>query len=65
MPDIPSTIGYEINRALELLEGYNVIVEETSTVFEDKILERKENIPVVVRQLVKNDSVILTVAKFM
>lgn len=64
MPDIPNTIGYEVDKALELLENYKVIVEETSTPFEDKILERKENTPVVVRQLQKDNCIILTVAKF-
>lgn len=64
MPDIPNTIGYDVERAATLLEGYKVIVEETSTPFEDKINERKENTPVVVRQLQKDNCIILTVAKF-
>lgn len=64
MPDIPNTIGYEVDRALVLLEGYRVTVEETSTAFQDKILERKENTPVVVRQLIKDNCITLTVAKF-
>lgn len=64
MPDIPNTIGCKVDKAIKLLESYNVIVEETSTVFDDKIQERKDNIPVVVRQLFRDNSIILTTAKF-
>jgi hypothetical protein len=62
--EIPYTIGYEIDRALLMLNGYNVIIDETSTPFQDKKDERKDNIPIVVRQLIKDDCVLLTVAKF-
>lgn len=64
MPEVPITIGYEVEKALELLKEYKVVVEDTSTVFNDKIQERKENIPVVVRQNFKDNFIFLTVAKF-
>ncbi|MGB7606561.1 MAG: hypothetical protein WBL93_13910 [Lutisporaceae bacterium] len=63
-PEIPITIGYKVEKALELLKEYKVIIEDTSTVFNDKIQERKDNIPVVVRQIFKDNFVFLTVAKF-
>ena len=62
--EIPYTIGYEIDRALTMLNGYNVIIDETSTPFQDKKDERKDNSPIVIRQLKKDDCVLLTVARF-
>ncbi len=64
MPEIPITIGYEVDKALKLLKEYKVIVEDTSTVFNDKIEERKENTSIVVRQIFKDNILFLTVAKF-
>lgn len=64
MPEIPNTIGYGVEKALELLKDYKVVVEDTSTVFNDKIQERKENKPVVVRQIFKDNFIFLTAAKF-
>ncbi len=64
MPEIPITIGYEVDKALKILKEYKVIVEETSTVFNDKIEERKENTSIVVRQIFKDNILFLTVAKF-
>ncbi|MDF2840917.1 MAG: hypothetical protein K0Q99_1689 [Clostridia bacterium] len=61
---IPYTIGYEIDRALSMLDGYHVTTDETSTPFQDKKDERKENTPIVVRQIQDEDSVHLTVARF-
>ena len=63
-PEIPYTIGYEINRALVMLEGYEVIVDETSTAFQDKKDERKDHTPVVVKQVQVDNHVHLTVARF-
>jgi hypothetical protein len=62
--EIPYTIGYDIDRALLMLDGHNVIIDETSTPFQDKMDERKDNTPVVVRQLTTEDSVHLTIARF-
>jgi hypothetical protein len=62
--EIPYTIGYDIDRALLMLDGHNVIIDETSTPFQDKMDERKDNIPVVVRQLTTEDGVRLTIARF-
>lgn len=64
MPEIPITIGYEVDKALKLLKDYEVIIENTSTVFDDKINERKGNTLVVVRQIYKDSFVFLTAAKF-
>ena len=63
-PEIPYTIGYEIDRALLMLEGFEVIVNETSTAFQDKKDERKDNSPVVVKQSKVDNCVHLTVARF-
>lgn len=63
-PEIPCTIGYEIDRALLMLEGFEVIVNETSTAFQDKKDERKDNTPVVVKQSKVDNYVHLTVARF-
>jgi|GEM_PF-4098485 len=64
MSDIPYTLGYDIDRALSLLEGFEVVVHETSTPFQDKVEERKDKTPVVVRQLKEGDCIYLTVARF-
>jgi len=64
MAEVPYTIGYEIDQALLMLNGYNVIVDETSTPYQDKKDERKDHTPIVVRQLIDNDCIYLTVARF-
>lgn len=64
MSEIPYTIGYTVDQALTLLEGFQVIVEETSTPFQDKKEERKDKTPVVVRQLNEGNCIYLTVARF-
>lgn len=63
-PEIPYTIGYEIDRALLMLEGFEIIINETSTAFQDKKDERKDNSPVVVKQSKVDNCVHLTVARF-
>jgi carbohydrate-binding DOMON domain-containing protein len=63
-PEIPYTVGYEITRALTKLEGFDVTVTETSTAFQDKKDERKDNSPVVVKQTMVDNCVHLTVARF-
>ena len=63
-PEIPYTIGYKLDRALLMLEGFNVTVNETSTPFQDKKDERKDNPPVVVKQSKVDNCVHLTVTKF-
>lgn len=64
MLNIPYTIGYEIDKALIMLGSYDVVVEETTTPFEDKKEERKNNTPIVVRQLNEEGCIRLTVARF-
>lgn len=64
MPEIPYTIGYELDLALLMLDGYDVVIDNTSTIFQDKKDERKNNSPVVVRQLKIDNIIHLTVAKF-
>ena len=64
MSDIPYTLGYDIDKALQLLDGLEVVVQETSTPFQDKIDERKDKTPIVVRQLKEGNCVYLTVARF-
>ena len=63
-PEIPYTIGYQLDKAIFMLNDYEVIVDETSTVFQDKKDERTANSPVVVRQIKNGDIVRLTVARF-
>lgn len=62
--EVPYTIGYDIDRALLMLDGFNVVIDETSTPFEDKKEERTNHIPIVVRQLNIEECVHLTVARF-
>lgn len=63
-PEIPYTIGYELDRAILMLAGFEVVVNETSTAFQDKKDERKDNSPVVVRQSKVDNCVHLTVTRF-
>lgn len=62
--DIPSAIGWNIDKAVLMLRDFNVIIEETSTPFQDKKEERSTHTPVVVRQINTEDSIYLTVARF-
>ena len=65
MQEIPFVIGYDINKALELLgEKCKVEVITTSTPYGDKKEERIGITPVVIRQNVKDDIIILTVSCF-
>ena len=61
---IPYTIGYELKRAMLMLQGFEVHVSETSTPFQDKKDERENNTPVVVRQSETDNCVHLTVTRF-
>lgn len=63
-PEIPYTIGYKIDRALLMLESFEVIIKETSTAFQDKKDERIDNTPVVVKQTQVGNCIHLTVTKF-
>lgn len=62
--DIPCTLGYELDRAKQMLQGFQINIEETSTVFDDKKLERTQNPLVVVRQLNMEEQIRLTVSRF-
>ena len=65
MDNIPLVIGYTLDKALQLLDGrQNVIIETTSTPYEDKKEERQGNTPIVVRQKVTNDQIKLTTTYF-
>lgn len=62
--ETPYTIGYKIDQAILMLDGYMLNIEETSTPYDDKKEERKENTPIVVRQLRVDDCIHLTVTRF-
>ena len=65
MSNIPLVIGYKLDKALELLGGkQNIIIDTTTTPYEDKIEERQGNAPIVVRQITKNDEIKLTTTHF-
>ncbi|MEA4845611.1 MAG: hypothetical protein VB106_00090 [Clostridiaceae bacterium] len=65
MDNIPLVIGYALDRALQMIgEGHNVIIDSTSTPFEDKNMERQGNSPIVVRQKVGNEGIKLTTSIF-
>jgi topoisomerase IA-like protein len=58
-------IGYTLDKALQLIgEKHSVAVESTITPYKDKIEERQGNTPIVVRQKVENDRIILTACLF-
>jgi hypothetical protein len=63
-PEIPYTIGYELDRAILMLKGFEFTVIETSTPFQDKKDERKDNSLVVVKQSQVDQNVHLTVTRF-
>ncbi|HYE83875.1 MAG TPA: hypothetical protein VEG39_17135 [Clostridia bacterium] len=65
MAEIPLVIGYKLDKALQLIgEGYNVVVDSTTTPYEDKKEERQGNTPIVVRQKVASDEIRLTTSLF-
>lgn len=65
MKDIPSLIGYSLSRAKSFLsEDVAFIIDETITPFEDKKEERKNNEAIIVRQIVKNNILYLTITYF-
>lgn len=62
---IPLVIGYKIEKALRLIgEDYSVIVDSTTVPYEDRKAERQGNTPVVIRQKVVNDGIVLTTSLF-
>jgi len=61
----PLVIGYKLDKALQLIgDKNNVIIDTTSTPYEDKKKERQGNMPIVVRQKAKNDEIRLTITHF-
>lgn len=65
MGNIPLVIGYKLDKALELIgDKQNVIIDTTTTPYEDKIKERQGNTPIVVRQKTENGEIKLTTACF-
>lgn len=62
---VPLVIGYDINKAIELIgEGQGIIVEETTTPYEDRKKERQGNTPIVVRQRETDDGIELMTSLF-
>ena len=65
MDNIPLVIGYTLDHALQIIgENHNIIIDSTSTPFEDKKKERRGNSPIVVRQKAECDKIILTTSCF-
>ena len=65
MDRVPLVIGYKIDKALQIIsEKRSVAVELTITPYKDKTEERQGNTPIVVRQKVENDRIILTTTYF-
>lgn len=65
MVRIPLVIGYKLDKALQLIgEKNKIIIDSTSTPYEDKKEERQGNAPIVVRQIAKNDEIRLTTTHF-
>jgi hypothetical protein len=62
---MPLVIGYKLDKALQLLgDKENIIIDTTSTPYQDKIEERQGNEPIVVRQKAINGKIKLTIAIF-
>jgi hypothetical protein len=62
---VPLVIGYDINKAIELIgEGQRIIVAETTTPYEDRKKERQGNTPIVVRQKETDDGIELVTSLF-
>lgn len=65
MCKIPLVIGYKLDKALQLIgEDYDIIIDSTSTPYQDKKDERQGNTPIVVRQKAENDKIRLTTTCF-
>lgn len=64
MFDVPIVIGYDIDKAIQLIGDKKIVTEMTQTPFLNKQKERQENKPVVVRQLVEGDAIKLTISLF-
>lgn len=65
MDRIPLVIGYRLDKAMQLLgENQNISVDSTITPYKDKTEERQGNTPIVVRQKVENDRIIITTCLF-
>ena len=65
MDNVPLTIGYTLNCALQLIgESHSITIDSTSTPYEDKKMERQGNTPIVVRQKTDNGIIILTTSYF-
>ncbi|MGE5677330.1 MAG: hypothetical protein ACM3ZR_04655 [Pseudomonadota bacterium] len=65
MNRVPLVIGYDINKAIELIgEGHRIIVAETTTPYEDRKRERQGNTPIVVRQKETDDGIELVTSLF-
>jgi hypothetical protein len=63
--NIPLVIGYNLEKALQLIgNDYEIIVEKTLTIYEDKKNERQGNQPIVVRQVILDEKVVLTTSLF-
>lgn len=65
MGNIPLVIGYKLDKALQLIgDKMNVIIDTTTTPYEDKKEERQGNTPIVVRQKATKDEIKLTTSLF-
>ncbi len=65
MLNIPLVIGYNLEKAMQIIGSDNeVIVETTLTIYDDKKDERQGNQPVVVRQVILDNKVVLTTSVF-
>ncbi|MFZ5352045.1 MAG: hypothetical protein ACOZCL_04865 [Bacillota bacterium] len=63
--NVPRVIGFELEKAKKLIGSkVEIIVEETSTIFTDKIMERQGNSPIVVRQIIRDGKIVLTTSLF-
>lgn len=62
---IPLVIGYRLDKALELIGGScKVMLDSTSTPYDDRKSERLGNPPVVIRQKTIEGTVLLTTSLF-
>lgn len=65
MNKIPLVIGYKLEKALQLIgDSYDIVVDSTTTPYEDKKEERRGSTPVVVRQKVSDGQIRLTTSCF-
>lgn len=64
MHNIPTVIGYKLDKALQLIGEEQTLILETATPYEDKKKERQGNTPIVVRQKINNDVIELTISLF-